>query len=118
MLVSSHVLAEVAQTAHEVVVIARGRSVAQASLEELLATRAGGIRVVGPDVSRLAGVLQENGAAVDAAGEGAIVVHDRTGEQIGQVIAEQRIVISELSPIGSSLEEIFFELTGEETTPG
>ena len=118
VLVSSHVLSEVAQTAHEVVVIARGRSVAQASLEELLATRAGGMKVTGPDVSRLAGVLREHGAEVDEAGEDAIVVHDRSGEQIGQVIAEQRIVISELTTVGSSLEEIFFELTGEETTPG
>ena len=118
VLVSSHVLAEVAQTAHEVVVISRGRSVAQASLDELLATRAGGIRVAGPDVSRLAEVLRGHGVEVDAAGDGSIVVRDRTGEQIGQVIAEQRVVISELSPIGSSLEEIFFELTGEETTPG
>ncbi len=118
VLVSSHVLSEVAQTAHEVVVIARGRSVAQAPLEELLATRAGGMKVAGPDVSRLAGVLREHGAQVDQAGDDAIVVHDRSGEQIGQVIAEQRIVISELTTVGSSLEEIFFELTGEETTPG
>jgi ABC-2 type transport system ATP-binding protein len=69
-------------------------------------------------VPRLAGALRQDGAQVDAAGEDAIVVHDRTGEQIGQVIAEERIVISELAPLGSSLEEIFFELTGEETTPG
>ena len=120
VLVSSHVLAEVAQTAHEVVVIARGRSVAQAPLDELLATRAGGVRVAGPDV----------GAAGRArcAADGADVERGRAtarsscatarGEQIGRVIAEQRIVISELTPVGSSLEEIFFELTGEETTPG
>jgi ABC-2 type transport system ATP-binding protein len=118
VLVSSHVLAEVAQTAHEVVVISRGRSVAQATLEELLATRAGGVRVAGPDVARLAAALREHGAEVADGAEGAIVVQDRSGEQIGQVIAEQRIVISELTPVGSSLEEIFFELTGEETTPG
>jgi ABC-2 type transport system ATP-binding protein len=118
VLVSSHVLAEVSQTAHEVVVISRGRSVAQSSLDELLATRSGGIRVAGPDVSRLAESLRAGGAEVTAAGDGAIVVHDRGGEQIGQVIAAERIVISELSPVGSSLEEIFFELTGEETTPG
>ena len=118
VLVSSHVLAEVSQTAHEVVVISRGRSVAQSSLDELLATRSGGIRVAGPDVFRLAESLRAGGAEGTAAGDGAIVVHDRGGEQIGQVIAAERIVISELSPVGSSLEEIFFELTGEETTPG
>jgi ABC-2 type transport system ATP-binding protein len=117
VLVSSHVLAEVAQTAHEVVVISRGRSVAQAPLEELLATRAGGMRVAGPDVGRLAELLQAGGAAVDAAGDGTVVVHDLGGEEIGRAIAEHGIVISELSPVGSSLEEIFFELTGEESAP-
>ena len=40
-------------------------------------------------------------------------MHDRTGEQVGRVVAEHQIVISELTPVGSSLEEIFFELTGE-----
>jgi ABC-2 type transport system ATP-binding protein len=114
VLVSSHVLAEVAQTADEIVVIARGRSVAQAPLAELLATGRGGMRVVGPDAGRLAETLTAEGAAVEAAGDGAVVVHDRTGEQVGRVIAEHRIVISELSPISTSLEEIFFELTGEE----
>ena len=111
MLVSSHVLAEVAQTADEVVVIARGRSVAQAPLKELLATSAGGMRVAGPDTGRLAELLRGAGAAVDAAGDGAIVVHDRSGEDIGALVAEHRLVISELSPISSSLEEIFFQLT-------
>ncbi len=117
VLVSSHVLTEVSQTADEVVVIARGRSVAQAPLKELLATRSGGMRVAGPDATRLAGLLREHGADVGEAGDGAFIVRDRSGEQIGQVIAEQRVVISELSSVGSSLEEIFFELTGEETRP-
>ena len=115
VLVSSHVLAEVAQTADEVVVIAKGRSVAQAPLSELLATGRGGTRVAGPDVERLAEVLRRDGAAVEPAGEGAIVVHDRSGEQVGRLIAEHRVVVSDLGAVSSSLEEIFFELTGEET---
>jgi ABC-2 type transport system ATP-binding protein len=40
-------------------------------------------------------------------------VHDRGGEDVGRLVAEHRLVISELSPIASSLEEIFFQLTGE-----
>jgi ABC-2 type transport system ATP-binding protein len=114
VLVSSHVLAEVAQTADEVVVIARGRSVAQAPLAELLATGRGGMRVAGPDSGRLAELLSGDGAEVEAAGDGAIIVHDRSGEDIGRAIAEHRIVISELTPVSTSLEEIFFQLTGEE----
>jgi ABC-2 type transport system ATP-binding protein len=118
VLVSSHVLAEVAQTADEVVVIAKGRSVAQAPLAELLATGRGGAgtRVAGPDVERLAELLRADGADVASAGDHAIVVRDRSGEQVGRAIAEHRVVISELGAASSSLEEVFFELTGEETS--
>ncbi len=115
VLVSSHVLAEVAQTADEVVVIHTGRSVAQAPLDELLAqsAAAGGMRVAGPDVGRLAELLRADGADVraDGADDGSILVADRDGEQIGRAIAEHSVVISELRPLGQSLEEVFFELT-------
>jgi ABC-2 type transport system ATP-binding protein len=110
VLVSSHVLAEIAQIADEIVVINHGRSVAQAPLAELIARSGGGMRVSGPDVPRLRELLEADGASV--AGDGEIVVRDRTGEQIGRLIAEHRIVVSELAPVGSSLEDVFFELTG------
>ena len=113
VLVSSHVLAEVAQTADEVVVIHKGRSVAQAPLAELVAGRATGVRVAGPDVGRLGELLQADGATVRPSDDrdGALVVADRSGEQIGRLIAARAIVVSELTPVGQSLEEIFFELT-------
>ena len=117
VLVSSHVLAEVAQTADEVVVIAHGKSVAQAPLAELTARSGGGMRVAGPDAGRLAEALRADGAEVHTDGERAIVVRGRSGEEIGRVIAQGGIVISELAPVGSSLEEIFFELTGAEGGP-
>jgi ABC-2 type transport system ATP-binding protein len=117
ILVSSHVLAEVAQTADEVVVIARGRSVAQAPLAELMARSGGGLRVAGPDAARLGEQLRAGGADVSSDGDRAIVVRGRSGEEIGRVIAGGGIVISELAPVGSSLEEIFFELTGSEGGP-
>ena len=114
VLVSSHVLAEVAQTADEVVVIHRGRSVAQAPLAQLMAQRNGGVRVAGPDVGGLARRLRGDGAAVTPEASGAIVVHDRSGEDVGRAVAAGAFVISELVPLGSSLEEIFFELTRDE----
>ena len=117
VLVSSHVLAEVSQTADDVVVIHRGRSILQAPLPQLLAQHAGGTRVAGPDVGRLAELLRAEGASVRAdAGDGAIVVSDRSGEQIGRVVAANGVVISELAPVAQSLEDVFFELTG--TTGG
>jgi ABC-2 type transport system ATP-binding protein len=115
ILVSSHVLAEVAQTADDVVVINKGRSVAQAPLTEIMARGGGGMKVAGPDVRKLGDILYADGAKVS--GDSAeILVGDRSGEQIGRVIAEHQLVISELSPTGSSLEEIYLELT--ESTGG
>jgi len=109
VLVSSHVLAEVSQTADDIVVIAKGRAVAQGSLAELMARSGGGIRVAGPDTAKLREILVSGGA--DVVGEGDLIVRNRTGEDIGRLIAEHRIVVSELAPIGTSLEEVFFELT-------
>ena len=116
ILVSSHGLAEVAQTADDVVVINKGRSVAQAPLAEIMARSGGGMRVIGPDVRKLGDILHAQGA--DVAGDRAeILVRDRSGEEIGRVIAEHQLVIAELSPIGSSLEEVFLELTEAEGGP-
>jgi ABC-2 type transport system ATP-binding protein len=109
VLVSSHVLAEVSQTADDVVVINRGRSVAQGTLTELIARSGGGMRVAGPGVRRLRELLVADGA--DVSGDADIVVRDRSGEEIGRVIAANQLVVSELAPVGSSLEEVFFELT-------
>jgi ABC-2 type transport system ATP-binding protein len=110
VLVSSHVLAEVAQTADDVVVINKGRSVAQAPLAEIMARSGGGTRVAGPDVARLGDILHEQGVQVSGDNVG-IIVRGRTGEDIGRLVAEHQLVISELSSVGSSLEEIYFQLT-------
>jgi ABC-2 type transport system ATP-binding protein len=117
ILISSHVLAEVSQIADEVVVINHGRSVLQAPLAELMAQRSGGMRVAGPDVARLAELLSADGVQVKTAGDGTIVVTGRTGEQLGRVIAEHRIVVSELAAYGESLEDVFFELTSTQGGP-
>jgi ABC-2 type transport system ATP-binding protein len=114
VLISSHVLTEVSQTADDVIVINKGRVVAHGTLTELIARSGGGMRVLGPDVPKLRELLVAGGATVS--GDGEIVVRDRSGEDIGRVVAANQLVISELSPVGSSLEEIFFELT--ESTGG
>src|SRR5690242_232999 len=79
ILVSSHVLAEVSQTADDVVVINKGRSVAQSTLTDLIARSGGGMKVVGPDVPRLADALRQDGATVSGNGR-EIIVRDRSGE--------------------------------------
>src|SRR6478752_6855358 len=96
VLISSHQLAELGQTADDVVVIAKGRSVAQAPLQDIMsrAQGQGGVRVAGPDVRKLGDILHKEGAQVSG-DPTQIVVRDRTGEEIGRVIAQHQIVISE-----------------------
>ena len=121
--ISSHVLAEVQQLADDVVIIHRGRLIAHETIAGLTARSraAGGSRVRTPNAealqARLAELLRADGAAVADDGSG-IMVRDRTGEDIGRVIASNAVVISELAPVSSSLEEIYFELTGSEEGAG
>jgi ABC-2 type transport system ATP-binding protein len=111
ILVSSHVLAEVARTVDDVVIISKGRSMLQAPLHTVMAERAD-VRVEGPDAAKLGTLLSAEGAEVTNEPMGVIVVRGRTREQIGTTIAANQLVITELAPTGSSLEEIFLEITG------
>jgi ABC-type multidrug transport system, ATPase component len=117
ILISSHVLAEVAAIADEAVVINHGRSVAQASISELTSGGAAGLRIAGPDAPALADTLRAEGATVDAAGDDGFLVTGRTGEEIGRVVAAKGLVISELTPISRSLEDVFLELTADAVEP-
>ena len=117
MLVSSHVLAEVSQTADDVVVINRGRSVAQAPLQEIMARSGGGMRVAGPDVAPARDLLTRPGREGHRRPRRRSSCTSRSGEDIGRVVAEHQLVISELSPAGASLEEIYFELTDAHGRP-
>lgn len=114
VLISSHVLAEVAQTVDDVVVIARGRSVAQAPLDRLLAEHGGGVDVAGPesDMTRLGNALRREGAALVVERPGSLVVRDRSVEEIGRVAAAHGVTISELAPKRVSLEDVYLDLTG------
>jgi ABC-2 type transport system ATP-binding protein len=115
ILISSHVLAEIAAIADEAVVINHGRSIAQAPISELTAGDAGGMRIAGPDAGALAERLRAAGATVESDSDGAFLVHGQTGEEIGRLAMENRLVLSELSPIVRSLEDVFLELTGGES---
>ena len=114
ILISSHVLSEISAIADDAVVINHGRSIVQAPISELTGGTAGGMRIAGPDAPRLAERLQADGASVEPATDGAFVVHGLSGEDIGRVVAQSGLVISELSPIARSLEDVFLELTSGE----
>ena len=115
VLVSSHLLAEIAQTADELIVIREGKLVAKASLEEFTSGEVTETRVRSADSERLAKSLAAAGAAVERDGEAALLVRGHSAEQIGELALELGIALHELAPQRSSLEERFLELTGEET---
>jgi ABC-2 type transport system ATP-binding protein len=116
VLVSSHLLSEVAQTADELVMIRGGKLVAQTTLAEF--TASGGssrIRVRASQLDTLAsGLAEQPGASVERDGDDALLVAGVAAEQIGELALARGIAIHELAPQQSSLEERFFELMGEE----
>jgi ABC-2 type transport system ATP-binding protein len=116
ILVSSHVLAEIEQIADEVVIIHRGKFVAQSTTAELAARAAAGVRVRSPDAERLRDVLSREGMTVAVTDDGVLAVADGTPERVGQVAAANQIVLHELVAEKATLEEAFLELTSGETT--
>jgi ABC-2 type transport system ATP-binding protein len=114
ILVSSHVLAEVAQTVDRVVIIHRGRLIQQASVAEVLASAQGATRVRSPDLARLRELLATEQAAVSES-DGVLLV-ESPPERVGEIAAANGVVLHELSVERPTLEEVFLELTGGETT--
>jgi ABC-2 type transport system ATP-binding protein len=115
VLVSSHVLAEMAQTVDEVVVISRGKLVAQGSLDELTRGVEAAIWVRSPEPEPLHTALAAR-EGVDAErgedGSGWLTVRGATLEEVGTTAAEHGIPVFELYRPRQSLEHVFLELTG------
>jgi ABC-2 type transport system ATP-binding protein len=111
--VSSHVLSEMAQLADRVVIIHRGRLISHTSLDEILARAEGGVRVRSPDTGRFKELLAAAGIEASETANGALAIKDTPIEQVGELAAENRIVLHELSPESASLEEVFLQLTGD-----
>ena len=112
VLVSSHVLAEVAQTVDQVVIIDRGRLVAQSTLAALTAGADRTVRVRTPQPEALRDLLVARGASVTLDGPGQLVVGGATTEQVGQAAAAGGVVLHEMRFERSNLEDVFLELTG------
>jgi ABC-2 type transport system ATP-binding protein len=113
VLVSSHVLSEVAQVAEELIVIRDGKLLSQSTLSEFTA---GGqvpmrVRVAAPE--RLVAALEGRGGTIERDGDG-LLVRGLAGEQIGELALELGVAVHELAPQHSSLEARFLEVMGEE----
>jgi ABC-2 type transport system ATP-binding protein len=115
ILLSSHVLAEAAQTVDDVVVIHRGRLIRQGSIEELERLGGGGVLVNTPTPERLAGAVRcAGGRAELQAGSDGLLIEGLDVAEVGELAHEQGVVLHQLSPQCGSLEDVFFNLTEED----
>ncbi|MEE1939652.1 ATP-binding cassette domain-containing protein [Streptomyces sp. TRM 70361] len=112
VLVSSHLMNEMAQTADHLVVIGRGRLIADTGMSEFLRTRGeGAVLVRTPEPDSLASRLTAAGATVREGPESSLLVSGLTGEEIGRLAVHHGVPLSELTPQRPSLEDAFMELT-------
>ena len=111
--VSSHLMSEMAMTADQVIVIGRGRLIADTSVAELVrAGSPGGVLVRSSRPADLAAALAAAGATV-AAADGGLVVTGMDAAAVGELAAARGIALAELTPRSASLEEAFMRLTDD-----
>jgi ABC-2 type transport system ATP-binding protein len=110
--VSSHLISEIALSAGRLVVIGKGRLIAETSVAEMIAASPGRfVRVRSPQDAELLSVLYEAGATVRRERDGTLAVEGLDADAIAELAARRHVVLHELSPQTASLEEAFMELT-------
>ncbi len=113
--VSSHLMSEMALTAEHLVVIGRGRLIADMSVKEFTERASSDVvRVRTPEAARLRDLLVGPDVSVTSAEPAVIEVSGMTSEVVGRIACEQSIPLIELTPVQASLEEAFMELTQDD----
>ncbi len=112
---SSHLMSEMALTADHLIVVGRGRVVADAPVAEIIG-RSGGatVRVRSPQATRLADALTRSGTTVTSVDAHLLEVTGTTAESVGEVAAAAGVVLHELTPLTRSLEDAYMSLTADE----
>jgi ABC-2 type transport system ATP-binding protein len=113
VLISSHVLAEVAQTVDRVLIITHGRLVLSSPLAELTARAGGAVRVRCGDPHRLTKALHAEALRVTTGTDHALLVQGASSERIGDIAFVAGVPVHELVNDAGLLEDIFLELTSE-----
>ncbi|MHB9759820.1 ATP-binding cassette domain-containing protein [Streptomyces sp. BYX5S] len=112
VLVSSHLMSEMALTADHLVVIGRGRLLADTTVDAFVRQAgAGAVKVVTPEGGRLAALLSGPDVTVTTEGSGTLLVRGADTEHIARIAAEHAIPVHELTPQAASLEQAFMDLT-------
>ena len=117
VLVSSHLLAEMAQTVDDVVIVAKGRLVTQSSLTDLADRTKPGVWVRTPQPQALRDALASKGIAAELHSNETVVALETTTEAVGIAAAGAGVVIFEMTAQHFDLEEFFLDLTTPTTVP-
>ncbi|HWB21329.1 MAG TPA: ATP-binding cassette domain-containing protein [Gaiellaceae bacterium] len=113
--VSSHLMSEMALTADHLIIIGRGRLIADLSVDDFVRQASGNlVRVRSPQATQLRDVLIAPLVTVTALEDGMLEVGGMTASQIGEAAAANSIVLHELTPLQASLEDAFMDLTRDE----
>ena len=112
VLLSSHVLGEVAQLADDAVIIDRGRLVMQSSVADVTAGAGARTRVRSPDAARLREAIAAAGLAAEETDRDTLVVREASPARVGELAAANGLVLHELVAEAATLEEAFLELVG------
>jgi len=115
VLVSSHALAEVAQTVDHVLIIDKGKLVDFSPLPELTARLSGAVRVLAPGAARLQNALAAEGIRSTLNGADELRVEGARSAQVGEIAFLAGVPLHELVAESSTLEDVFLDLTSEET---
>ena len=111
VLVSSHLMSEMQQTADHLLVIGRGRLIADEPTTEVLARSGRSVRVRTPERDRLEQRLAGLGADWQVLDDGALLVSGTSAEQIGDAAGADSLVLHELTEVSGSLEQAYMQLT-------
>jgi ABC-2 type transport system ATP-binding protein len=117
VLISSHVLAEVAQTVDQVLIINHGRLVVESPLAQLTERVAAAVRVRTPEPARLRDALSRERIETSSSNDHALLAHGTSSERIGDIAFAAGVPIHELVGEASSLEDVFLKLTAPEARP-
>lgn len=112
---SSHLMSEMAQTADQIIVLGRGRIIADAPVAEILAQASGkSVRVKTPDAAKLTGLLSAATVTATPGEPDVLSVSGLDAAAIGELAAKSQIVLHELTPQAASLEEAYLALTDDD----
>lgn len=115
VLLSSHLMSEMAQTADHLIVLGRGRVVADAPVDDVVARATGAaVRVRTPDLARLSTALAAPEVAVTLLDDGAAQIAGLTPEQVGDAALAAGVPLHELVSLTGSLEDAYLQLTADE----